>query len=240
MQRTKVIVLRTLRYSDSQIVVSLFSEHFGFFSSMIRIARSSKSMGRNTLWQVLNILEVSIDYRPGKEFQKLSDVCIFTPWKDIPYHPQKAAVAIFLADFLTHSLKQEGENRSLFIFVENSLCWFDESSSSFSSFHLFFMLRLTRFIGILPGVAGYTKEAVYDLQSSCFTMVTPSHGQYLETADAVYLPLLLKTEYSQMHHHKLTQKQRWHMLEVILRYYQMHVPGFGELKSLMTLRELFS
>ncbi|MEE1310129.1 MAG: DNA repair protein RecO, partial [Bacteroidaceae bacterium] len=65
-------------------------------------------------------------------------------------------------------------------------------------------------------------------------------GQYLETADAVYLPLLLKTEYSQMHHYKLTRKQRWHMLEVILRYYQMHVPGFGELKSLMTLRELFS
>ena len=157
MQRTKVIVLRTLKYSDSQIVVSLFSKDFGFFTTMVRLSRGSRFAGKNTFWQVLNILEVSVDYRVGNEFQKLSEVSISLPWKDIPYNPPKAAVAIFLGDFLFHALRGEGENQILYEYIENSLLWFDESSSAFTTFHLFFMIRMTRFIGILPGVDGYTK-----------------------------------------------------------------------------------
>ena len=240
MQRTKVIVLRTLKYSDSQIVVSLFSKDFGIFTTMVRLSRGSRFAGKNTFWQVLNILEVSVDYRVGNEFQKLSEVSISLPWKDIPYNPPKAAVAIFLGDFLFHALRGEGENQILYEYIENSLLWFDESSSAFTTFHLFFMIRMTRFIGILPGLDGYTKRSMYDLTLSCFTMTVPNHGQYLDTSDAVYLPILLRTDYSQMHHLKIPRKKRWHMLEIILRYYRLHVPGFGELKSLETLRELFS
>ena len=240
MQRTKVIVLRTLKYNDSQIVVSLFSKDFGFFTTMARLSRGPRYGGKNTLWQVLNVLEVSLDYRVGNEFQKLSEVSIFLPWREIPYNPHKAAVAIFLGDFLFHALRGEGENQTLYDFIENSLSWFDESSSAFTAFHLFFMIRMTRFIGILPGLDGYAKSSMYDLNMSCFTMIVPNHGQYLDACDAVYVPILLRTEYSQMHHLKIPRKKRWHMLEIILRYYRLHVPGFGELKSLETLRELFS
>lgn len=240
MQVTRAIVLRTVRHTDSRLVVSLFTEHHGMITTMVRISRGGRAGGRSALWQLLNILDVNLDYRPSSDFQTLGEVSISTPWKALPYHPFKASMSIFLADFLYHSLRGEGVNTDLFGFLVNSLTWLDESDGQFSDFHLLLMIRMTRFLGILPGIAGYSKRSVYDMKSAAFTSVLPEHGQYLEPVYAAWIPLLLRMDYSQMHLLRLGRRERRHMLEVILRYYHLHVPAFGELQSLDILRELFS
>ena len=240
MQTTKAIVLRTLKYSDTRIVVSLFTESHGLVSALVRVSHLGRSGARSALWQLLNIVEVNVDYRPSVDFQKLGEVQISSPWRDLPYHPFKASVAMFLADFLYHCLRGEGENRPLFSFLENSLSWFDETNDAIANFHLFLMIRMTRFLGIWPGIDGYAEGKVYDLKNSCFSSLMPAHGQYVEPCEASLIPSLLRMDYSTMHLLKLTRNERRHMLEILLRYYQIHVPGFGELQSMDVLRELFS
>lgn len=240
MQATKGIVLRTIRYSDSRIIVSLFTEHYGMLSAAVRLTRGGRSGGRNALWQTLNVVEVSVDYRPSNDLQKISEVSISTPWMELPYHPVKASISMFLGDFLYHSLRGEGENRPLFSFLYNSLRWLDEADGGVANFHLLLMIRMTRFLGIWPGMDGYGRNMVYDMKAACFSAVLPEHGQYLEAGDAMWIPLLLKMDYSQMHRLRMTRNERWHMLDVLLRYYRLHVPSFGELQSVEILRELFS
>lgn len=239
MHSTKAIVLRTIRYSDSRLVVSLFTESHGMVSALVRIARGGRLGGRGALWQLLNILDISMEYRPTADFQKLGEVSMSSPWKDLPYHPVKASISMFLADFLYHSIKEEGENRPLFEFLSNSLTWLDEADGVVADFHLLLMLRMTRFIGILPGVEGYAKGKVYDLKSSGYTAQLPIHGQYLCPERAAWIPLLLGMDYSQMRHLRLNRAERRNMLEVLLLYYRLHVPAFGELQSIDVLRELF-
>lgn len=240
MQTTKAIVLRTVKYSDTRIVVSLFTEYYGMVSALVRVSHGGRSGGRTALWQLLTLVEVNVDYRPSLDFQKLGEVQISSPWKDMPYNPYKASVTMFLADFLYHCMRGEGENRSLFAFLENSFSWFDETNDSIFNFHLFLMIRMTRFLGIWPGIDGYTEGNVYDLKNACFSSVIPLHGQYVDANEASLIPLLLRLDYSTMHLLKLTRNERRHMLEILIRYYQIHVPGFGELQSLDVLRELFS
>lgn len=240
MQATRAIVLRTVRYSDSRLVVSMFTEHYGMVTAMVRLTRGGRGGGRSALWQLLNILDVNMDYRPSSEFQKLGEVSISVPWRDLPYHPFKASISIFLADFLYHSLRGEGVNVELFGFLTNSLAWLDESDGHVSEFHLLLMVRMTRFLGILPGTDGYGRGRVYDMKSASFTSVLPEHGQYLEAGYAAWIPLMLRLDYSQMHLLRIGRNERRHMLEVILQYYRLHVPAFGELQSVDILRELFS
>ena len=45
--------------------------------------------------------------------------------------------------------------------------------------------------------------------------------------------------YDNMHLYKFSRGQRRRCLEVINDYYRLHLPGFGELKSLDVFRELF-
>lgn len=232
--------MRTVRYTDSRVIVSLFTEHYGMISAAVRLSRGGKSGARSALWQILNIIEVELDYRASAELQKLGEVSISSPWHELPYHPYKASISMFLGDFLYHSLKGEGENRALFSFLNNSLCWLDGAEADYSNFHLFLMLRMTRFVGILPSMEGYARNKVYDLRGACFSSVLPSHGQYIDASEAVLIPVLLEMNYSQMHRLRLSRNERWHMLDVLLKYYRLHMPGFGELQSLDILRELFS
>lgn len=240
MQTTRALVLRTVRYTDSRIIVSLFTEHYGMISAAVRISRGVNSGRRCALWQILNVVEVNVDYRASVELQKLGDVSIPSPWHELPYHPYKASISMFLGEFLYHSLKNEGENRALFSFLENSLRWLDSAEGGFSNFHLFLMIRMTRFIGILPSMEGSARDKVYDLRGACFSSVLPPHGQYVDANEAALIPVLLEMNYSQMHRLRLSRNERWHMLDVLLKYYRLHMPGFGELQSLDILCEIFS
>ncbi len=192
------------------------------------------------MWQLLNVVDVTLDYRPSREIQTIGEAYISCPWQSMPYHPMKATVSMFLADFLFHSLRGEGENAQLFAFLENSLLWFDSADEGVVDFHLQLMLRLTRFLGILPSVDGYARNMLYDLKSACYASSVPAHGQYLVAAEARWIPVLLKLDYGRMHKLRLTTVARRHMMEVLLKYYRLHVPSFGELQTLDILREMFS
>ena len=240
MQTTRAIVLRSVRYSDNRVIVTFFSEIYGIMSAPVRINPSGKKGCRSAMMQVLTLVELCLDFKPSAELQKTKDVQIISPWKDIPYNPVKASVAMFLGDLLYHCLWSEGANSDLFAFIENSLDWLDEAESGYANFHLVFMVRLTRFMGFLPCSDGYKKGMVYDLKNASFSTVIPTHGQYLDENESRWVSLILNMHYSQMSRLRMSRNERWHMLDVLLRYYRLHVPAFGELQSLDILRELFS
>lgn len=237
---TRALVLRTIRYGDNRLVVSLFTENYGMVTCMVRVARGRKSGGRAALWQVLNLVDVTIDFRPSRDMQTVKDASMSCPWQDLPYHPVKAAISMFLGDFLVHALRGEGENATLFAFVKDSLRWFDETDEGIVDFHLQLMLRLTRFLGILPGVDGYARYNIYDLRGACYVALIPGHGQYLAADEAKWIPLLLRLDYGRMRKLKMTTAKRRRMMEVLLLYYRLHLPAFGELQSLDVLRDIFS
>lgn len=237
---TRALVLRSIRYSDSRLVVSLFTESHGMVPCMVRVSHGRKAGGRTALWQVLSLVDVEMDYRASREVQTVREASLSScPWRSLPYHPVKAAIAMFLGEFLFHSLRGEGENAPLFAFLENSLRWFDEADDGFVDFHLQLMLRLTRFIGILPGTDGYARHKAYDLKGACYVQSVPSHGQYLVADEARWIPVLLHLDYGRMRMLGWTVPLRRRMLEVLLVYYRLHVPAFGELQGLDVLREVF-
>lgn len=209
-------------------------------SCMARVSRGRRSDGRSALWQVLNVVDVTMDFRPSRDIQTIRNASISSPWQTLPYHPVKAAISMFLGEFLFHSLKSEGENVALFAFLEKSLRWFDEADDGVADFHLQLMLRLTRFLGILPGVDGYGRRKVYDLRGACYVSLVPGHGHYLMADEARWIPILLRLDYGSMRRLGMTVAGRRRMMEVLLLYYRLHVPAFGELQSLDILREVFS
>lgn len=236
----RALVLRTINYSDSRLVVSLFTERYGMVACMVRVSSGRKAGGRSALWQILNMVDVTMDYRPSREVQTVSEASLSSPWQNLPYHPMKAAVAMFLGEFLFHALRGEGENAALFAFLENSLRWFDEAEEGIADFHLQLMLRLTRFLGILPGTDGYDRHKMYDLRGACYVSLLPGHGGYLPAEEARWIPVLLGLDYGRMRRLKMTTDKRRRMMDVLLQYYRLHVPAFGELHSLDVLREVLS
>ena len=85
------------------------------------------------------------------------------PFKSVPYHPHKSAIALFIAEFLYRALREEAENAPLFAYLSNSIQWLDECKHDFANFHLVFLIRLSRFLGLYPNTEGYHNGDYFDL-----------------------------------------------------------------------------
>lgn len=220
MEKTRAIVLHSLRYADAKVIVTLFTESRGAQSLMVRVPRSRRSVMQNVLLSPLSLLEVDFEYEENRRMQRLVDVRVSEPYQSLPYNPMKQTIALFLSEFLYYGLREEQVNPELFAYLEHSLLWLDNRTKDYANFPVTFLIRLSRFLGIWPD----TEEA----QAA------------LRVDEVPLVPLLLRMDFATMHLFRFSREQRARVMQVINDYYRLHVPHFPELRSMAILREVLS
>lgn len=238
---TDALVLQTTRYGDSSLIVHLFTREAGMLSCVARYPRSTRGRVRSgtRLFQPLSVVEVTLDVQASRALASVREVHVACPYSRIPFDPVRGAIALFLAEFLNYVLSGEGENRPLFLFLEESMRWLDSTERGMANFHIVFLFRLSLFLGIRPFTEDYAEGAFFDLREGCFTMLRPLHPDYLPADESERFARLLRMRFETMHLFPFSRVQRNRCLELLVRYYRLHVPSLPELKSLDVLRELF-
>lgn len=238
--KTRAIVLHSLKYGESKMIVDLYTLQQGFLSFAVHISKSSKARVKVQFFQPLSLLEVEYDYRQRVGLQHIRDVRVYYPFVSIPFDPVKISISLFIEEFLYHATRSEQTNTPLFGYLENSIKWFDAASEAYSNFHLIFMIKLSRFLGFYPNVESYQPGFVFDLREGVFSGSVPLHHDFLNAHDAGILHTIIRFNYETMHLCKMSHDDRNKCAEVIISYYRLHVPNFPELKSLGVLKELFA
>lgn len=240
LQKTEGIVLHTLKYKDTSIIADIYTEFTGRASFLVPVSRSRKSAVKSVLFQPLALVELEADFRPNASIYKVTEAKSLHPFASLPYDPCKSAIALFLSEFLYRALREEAENRPLFAYLRHSILWLDECGGSFANFHLVFLMRLSRFLGLYPNLEDYREGDCFDLRSSCFTSPSPQpHAECLLPEEAARLTVLMRMNYDTMHLFTMTRRERSRCLTVMNEYYRLHLPDFPVLKSLEVLKELF-
>ena len=237
-EKTYGIVLHALRYGEDSMVVDVLTQTRGTVSFMVKLPRSRKSNVKSRLLSPLNILEIDMDFRPGKSLQRMRDLQLSYPYDSIPYEPMKELMALFLGEVLYHALKYEDRNDRLFTFLLHSLRWFDGVQSDYVNFHLTLLIKLTRYLGFWPNTEYQDASCFFDLQEGAFTPFRPLHGHCLDAGEAAWVSRFLRMNYATMRRFKMNREQRNYVLDKLCLYYRLHVPEFPALKSLEVLREV--
>lgn len=238
--KSRAIVLQTIKYGESQLIVEVFTEKLGALSFIVRIPASKKAKIKRQYFQPFVILNVEFDYRPKTSLQKFKDVSIEVPFLDLPFAPYKYTVSIFLSEVLAYALKNEQQNEALFSFLLSSIVWLDRSPSNSANFHIVFLLRLSSYLGVAPNLESGVIGDFFDLEAGRFIECVPSHRHCLDKEDSLRLISLLRLSYETMHLYTMSHFDRNKCIEVILEYYKIHIPNFPEVKSLAVLKELFA
>ena len=238
--KSRAIVLHSLKFGDSQLIVDLLTAQEGRIAFICRVSTAKKSKIKKQFFQPLTLLDIEFDHRQNLKLQKFKDITVAEPFSSLPFDPYKLAISLFLAEFLTYATRGEQQDTLLYNYIENSMLWLDGTRHPFSNFHLVFMMRLSRFIGFYPNLEGYKEGDVFDLRSGTFTRRPPLHSDFVPPAEASRIALLLRMNYETMHLFKMGREERNCCAEWILTYYRLHIPNFPELRSFSVLRELFS
>lgn len=240
LQKIKGIVLHSLKYNDTSQIVDVYTDLHGRVSYMVPVSRSRKSKVSGALFLPLALIEFESDYRPNVSIHRMKEVKALHVFQSLPYDPYKSSIALFLSEFLYRVLREEAENVPLFTYLIYSIRWLDVCERSCANFHLVFLMRLSRFLGLYPNLDDYYPGVCFDLRNACFTGRVPLHTDYIAADEASRLVKLMRMNYDTMHLFEMSRTERLRCLEVMNDYYRLHVPGFPPLKSLDVLKELFS
>ena len=237
--KTKAIVLRTVKYGESRIIVDLLTREAGRVSMVCQLTKSGKGKIKKQLLQPMTMLDVAFDYRKNISLQHFQDLRIGQVYRSLLFDPYKLSITLFLAEFLIYATRDETDNRHLYDFIETSLLWLDNADGGFANFHLVFMLRISLFIGFYPNLDDYHEGCWFDLREGCFTPLRPSHNDCLKPDEAARMRTIMRMSLDNMHLFRMSRVERNGCAEIILYYYRLHQSDFPELRSIEVLKELF-
>lgn len=238
-EKSNGIVLRTIKYSDNLMIADMYTLCSGRASYLVQISHSKRSKVRSVLFQPLSILTFCAPANKGKSLVRIGDVQPASLYSSIPYDMTKSAMALYIAEFLCGALHEEESNEELFSYLCHSLDWFDTAKTGFSDFHIIFLWRLTRFLGIYPNIEGFRPGCHFDLAAGSLADERPIHGQFLSPEATCAFINLLSTDFNGTQGLSMNRAARWEHIALLQNYYRLHIPGFPELKSSQVLKELF-
>ncbi len=241
---TKGIVLRTVKYGETSVIVTIFTGLFGVQSYLVNGVRTSskKGSGKANLFQPTSILEMVVYHNELKQLQRIKEFKWSFLYQNILSEVKKNAVALFMIELLTKCLKQPEANADLFHFAEDSFIHLDEASDAITAnFPLFFALHLPVFFGFRFSDNYSERHPFLDLQEGEFVKEQPKHPHFLDDKQAFVTSQLLKVQQpEELGDIKLNHEFRRNLLFVYETYYALHVQDFGTMRTLPVLREILS
>ncbi|NJM93292.1 MAG: DNA repair protein RecO [Cytophagales bacterium] len=226
--KTRGIVFTFIRYGDSSIIVKVFTEELGLQSYVVNGVRSPKAQSKMALFQPLTLLDLVVYHHPGKDLHRLSEHRCAYSFVSIPFDIKKTAIALFLAEFLTRGLREEGRAAELFSFLDQSIRILDTQTEHYSNFHLSFLLRLAKFLGFDPVNSGEIYLQI--LKHTPDKVVAEQEQQAIN----FFLDQPFGTSCN------MSNEMRRDLLQIILDFYALHLDHIGTLRSLAVLREVLS
>jgi len=244
LHKTKGIVLRTVKYGETSLIVTIFTELFGIQSYLVNGVRTStkKGSGRANLFQPAAILDLIIYHNELRNLQRIKEFRWGNLYQHIFSDIKKNAVALFIVELLTKCLKQPETNEDLFHFVEDVFLNLDKCSEAVTAnLPLFFALHLAVFFGFRMNDEYSEKNSFLDLQEGTFIAQRPDHPHFLEDKQAAVTSQLLKVMHpEELEEMKLNHDFRRNLLYAYERYYSFHIQDFTPMKTLPVLKEILN
>lgn len=235
---TKAIVLSSLKYGDSSLIVKCLTLTEGVKTYLVRgVLKSKKGKIKAAYFQPLTQLNIQASHNNKGNLNSIKEIQVSTPYQSIYTSVFKQTIVLFLSEVLSSSIQEEEENKSLFSYIEASLIWLD-THDKISNFHLLFLLNLTKFLGFYPDITESNLE-YFNLIEGNFTNST-YEKEVISGENLFHFLKLLGTNFDSIDSIKFSKRERQQILGVIIRYFELHLDGFRSPKSLGVLETVFS
>jgi DNA repair protein RecO (recombination protein O) len=232
--KTRGIVLNYIKYRETSIIARVYTESLGLQTYIINSIRKKGPGSRIALFQPLTLLEMVV-YKSGSGgITRISEYKCAHPFSTLLYDIRKSSVALFLSEIIAASVKEEEENPGLFRFLYQSIVAFDNLLENAENFHLAFLLQLSHYLGFGAATASeITGQVAFSAPTQNVAKPSVMHFQMFED---FLTELMQKPEEAIIPNGKVRKE----LLNILIRYYQLHVDRLGEIKSLNVLSDVLS
>lgn len=218
------IFIHRTPFSESSIIATFYTRQGGVQKFIFQGAKK-----KNAVLFPLNVVELTYYNRPDSELGKLTQIEIVHPLTAIAFEPIRSVIAFFIADVLKQTLHTNEKETQQFDFLVQAILELDQTPNV-GMFPLKFLVEFCEFIGIAPSENG--DEPHY------FNMTEGEFHSDYRMGDWCLEGEIVQSLKSLFSGNEIPITQKKACLEVILQYYQIHVPRFNVDNSLEIIREV--
>ncbi|MCH6232702.1 DNA repair protein RecO [Cognataquiflexum rubidum] len=228
LKKTKGIVLSYIKYSETSIIVRIFTREFGLKSYIINGARSKSAKSKMAFYQPLTLLDLVIYDKEGGNLNRISEAKLIMPFQLVPFDFLRSGIAMFMAEVMGKSVFEGYQNEEFFDFLDSAIRLLDEKETVLVHFPLVFLWESSKYLGFAPedSESFFTELKQYPQGPD----VMEEEKDYLKS---VIAQSFLCTDTS-------PSKIRRNMLDHFLLFYGNHLDLAYDWKSVKVLRQMMS
>ncbi len=238
LSETEGIIFRSIKYSETSIIVDVYTENYGLKSFIVNGVRSAKSKSHSNVFQVMNQLHISFHDKEGDKLHRLTSHQFSHVYDSIFVNIYKTSVGVFIIECTRNSIKEKESNSPLYQYIKESFLLLDScNKEDLAMFPIRYLLGLSDYLGFNPYNNFDEKEKpFFDLLNGRFIdheidsrhtltrHLSKVFSQIIDVKNNVVVP----------------KHDRDAILDEMLRYYALHIENFKEIKSLDVLRGIMS
>ncbi len=237
---TNGIVLRTLKYGETSIIATVFTEIFGVQSYLVNGVRTQKKTVKAHYYQAASLLEMQVYHSELKNLQRIKEVKWSVIYQTILSDVLKNSVALYMVELLYKCLKQPEPNPDLFSFCEDAFIELDSAPDNIAAnFPLYFALQLSQFFGFQLQNNYSEQNNLFDIREGKFINEGAVGPDYINNELSLYLSELSRAMHPvDLNEIKMNRASRMALLKELENFYSWNIPDFGKMKTLDILQEL--
>lgn len=235
---TKGIVLHCMNYSETSIIAKVYTEQLGLQSYIAKGVRKKGSRIKRNLFAPLSIIQLVANHKEGEGLRIIRDASCEYQLNGIATEMAKTAVSIYISELLTRSLSAQMADPNLYDFIEDAVLNLDRATASVAGFPLAFTIGLTQFMGFDPHNNFDASKTYFDMVGGDFCAFPPEHPYYFCSPLSGSLSEVLTALNAGMESIKTDYATRTELLAKMLEYFRIHIPTFGEIKSVKVLSDV--
>jgi DNA repair protein RecO (recombination protein O) len=240
--KTRGIVLKTLKYSETSLICDIWTEEKGlqaYIFSGVRSAKSSSSSAKAGILQLMTLLDMVTYHKETTSLHRVKEVKPSFVYRNIPFDMTRRSIGLFCTELAHKILREPEPHHELFEFLYNFYTFLDTTELPVANLHLYFMIQLATFLGFAPQGEPTDTEKYFDMQEGYFTQTPVSQDLSMDTETSRWLYLLYNASLLESAALPIKNNQRQLLLSKLIAYFNIHIENLPEIHSHRILRELF-
>lgn len=238
--KAKGIVLHSVKYSETSVIVKIYTDTLGLKSFLVKGTRSRKSKLKPGFFQPLSLLDLVFYYRENSTLHSIKELHISQPYLHLPFDIKKSSIALFINEVLYKSIREEEANPGLFGFLWQSCISLDQFRDNTACFHLCFLVYYSRFLGIQPHSGFSQQRPCFNFREGVFQSAETGPAECFDRETSSALHSIMDSAFASFPCLDIQPAIRARLLSGMLSYFQYHLHGFPEIHSHQVLHAVLA
>ncbi|MCL2132387.1 MAG: DNA repair protein RecO [Lentimicrobiaceae bacterium] len=225
--QTSALVLNQFMYDDNKLIIKMYTEQMGTVSYLAYKSKDRKK--RSQIPLSMSLVEVLGEEKRKGHLHYIKEVKLLEKEEQEHFDLAKSSVCMFLNEILYRLLVDIGEDGRLFEFLYASLSAFIHRDFT-PDFHLHFLIALMQELGFSPQNNYSPATPIFNVESSHFEPILHEDSEQ-QLLSRLFFDLLNQPLFPEKSTKTISSHWRNKLLDMILKYYTLHIADFSTIKS---------